>query len=147
MPTQLIEVALRTAWKENAALRASLAAAVAAKEEAEREPRIRIDGCQHRKTRMIEWINEGACPVCLTAASGMNKDRAEKAEGSLCSVKEALKIEHGAGVADALSSSSSCRHAAEADALREELKVAKGLLKDVAEVEYKRGYDAARGGK
>jgi hypothetical protein len=74
---------LYDATLELAALRADLAAAIAAKEEAEREPRSRPDVCQHRKARMIEWINEGACPVCLTASSGMNKERAEEAENAL----------------------------------------------------------------
>ncbi len=38
------------------------------------EPRVRIDGCKHTKPRMIEWINEGGCPVCLTASCGMKND-------------------------------------------------------------------------
>jgi hypothetical protein len=90
--------------------------------------------------------------------------RAEEAERKLCAARELLDdIYNNCGCEEedgilcancdrniaffADKTSSPCRHAAEADAMREELKVAKGLLKDVAEVEYKRGYDAARGGK
>ncbi|MFA6159371.1 MAG: hypothetical protein WC763_07135 [Candidatus Paceibacterota bacterium] len=70
----------------------TLHAALSRAEEAEKEPRIRPDGCQHRKARMIEWINEGACPVCLTAATGINKDRAEEAERQLCAAREVISL-------------------------------------------------------
>ncbi len=47
-----------------------------------------IEGCQHTRERMIEWIDEGACPICLTAGAGMNKERAEVAEGQLCRARD-----------------------------------------------------------
>lgn len=33
-----------------------------------------IEGCQHSKKRMVTWIENGACPICLTASSGILKE-------------------------------------------------------------------------
>jgi hypothetical protein len=47
--------------------------------EAERDaqPRKRIDGCQHTRRRMNEWIDESACPICLTATLGVRNNKAD----------------------------------------------------------------------
>lgn len=39
-----------------------------------------IEGRGHSETRMIEWIQEGACPICLTATAGMLRERLIEAE-------------------------------------------------------------------
>lgn len=54
------------------------------------EPDERIPGCQHPKPRMIEWINEGACPICLTAASGMKDEYMAKRYDEITAVVEKL---------------------------------------------------------
>jgi len=33
-----------------------------------------IPGCTHTQERMTEWCQQGACPICLTAALGMAND-------------------------------------------------------------------------
>ena len=39
---------------------------------------VAIPGCAHTQERMTEWCQQGACPICLTAALGMANDaRAE----------------------------------------------------------------------
>ncbi len=38
------------------------------------EPKRAIAGCQHARDRMIQWVDNGACPICLTATCGMDKD-------------------------------------------------------------------------
>ena len=43
------------------------------------KPMVRvIEGCQHTKDRMIIWIENGACPICLTASSGMLQEENAK---------------------------------------------------------------------
>lgn len=39
-----------------------------------REPKLRIEGCRHTIKRMNEWIDQGACPICMTANSGIWKE-------------------------------------------------------------------------
>lgn len=39
------------------------------------EPQKRvIEGCRHTLPRMLEWADNGACPVCLTASLGVAKE-------------------------------------------------------------------------
>lgn len=40
---------------------------------AQEQPKRRIEGCQHTIARMLEWIDEGACPICFVAIAGMRK--------------------------------------------------------------------------
>lgn len=39
------------------------------------EPAQRIEGCAHPISRMIEWIDSGACPICAVATAGMLRDQ------------------------------------------------------------------------
>ena len=39
------------------------------------DPPKRADGCRHTVQRMMEWIDEGACPICAVAAAGMRRDK------------------------------------------------------------------------
>lgn len=50
----------------------------------------RIEGCQHTLRRMMEWAQQSACPICLTAALGMATERAEKAEAEVARLQENL---------------------------------------------------------
>jgi len=50
---------------------------------AQMEPKIRIEGCRHTVQRMLEWIDEGACPICFVATAGMQKDKVERARSEL----------------------------------------------------------------
>ena len=52
-----------------------------------KEPNIRITGCSHQVLRMLQWIDQGACPICMTASAGMHKDALQKAEGELAKFK------------------------------------------------------------
>ena len=44
------------------------------------EPKVRLEGCLHTVQRMREWIDEGACPICLTAAAGTHRERLSEKE-------------------------------------------------------------------
>ena len=39
------------------------------------KPKRRADGCRHTVQRMMEWIDDGACPICAVAAAGMRRDK------------------------------------------------------------------------
>jgi Lar family restriction alleviation protein len=47
------------------------------------EPRKRIEGCKHPMARMIDYINEAACPICLLATVIEKDERLKLAEGLL----------------------------------------------------------------
>lgn len=42
--------------------------------EAVPEPKRVIEGCRHSRQRMIKWVDEGGCPICLTATLGMRSE-------------------------------------------------------------------------
>jgi hypothetical protein len=42
------------------------------------EPLRVIEGCRHPRERMIEWVDEGACPICLTATAGMRGEEIDR---------------------------------------------------------------------
>ncbi len=68
----------------------------AEREEAEHwQPKKRIDGCRHEFQRMKEWVDEGACPICMTASAGMNNERVESAEADARELWERLHYESG----------------------------------------------------
>lgn len=46
-----------------------------------------IDGCNHSKSRMIEWVENGACPICLTADAGMSREAACNARNDLSTAR------------------------------------------------------------
>ena len=50
------------------------------------EPSMRIEGCRHTVKRMNEWIDQGACPICLTATAGIL--RSEVAELREATIEE-----------------------------------------------------------
>lgn len=66
-----------------ATLAMSMDETLAKAEEWTREPTRRTQGCKHPIERMRQWIDEGACPVCLSADFLGQKERAELSEAKL----------------------------------------------------------------
>jgi hypothetical protein len=61
--------------------------------EAERDaqPRKRIDGCQHTRRRMNEWIDESACPICLTATLGVRNNKVDALTRRVVELEETIR--------------------------------------------------------
>jgi len=138
---------------EFASLRADLAAAIAAKEEAERQwrdPERRAYQAENMISEISRELDRLGAPVLQPSAfpyspigrlraliasqvgeyygatMSIAKARAEEAERKLCRITDKVneaqlqeEDDYVADVADILATSSPCRHAAEADALRE----------------------------